>query len=107
MPDIFVSPDNSNLPHDQSSKDFKEVATEKEIAQIGKRGTKLGIFTTFRENPAEVSYDDIDPDEEIILFLRRHFITNVPWLIQGAILLFLPFVISAVLAITNIFPTGI
>lgn len=102
MPDIFVSTGNSNLPQGPAQHALNEAATEKEIAKIGKKGQKLGLLTTFRENPLEVIYDDLDPDEEIILFLRRHFITNFPWIAQGVFLIILPFLLSAFIAFANI-----
>lgn len=51
---------------------------------------RLGLFSTFRTRPLDVTYEDQDPNEEIILFLRRDFITNVPWIVISLIAIAVP-----------------
>lgn len=74
MTDIFVSKD---LPP----------------ASALKSSTKhpVGLFTSFCINPQGVSFHDQDPNEQILLFLRKHFATNIPWLFFSFMLLTLPF----------------
>lgn len=48
------------------------------------------MFSSFCENPHGISFRNQDPDEKIILFLRRHFITNLPWLFIAFLLLLIP-----------------
>lgn len=51
--------------------------------------------------PQEVSFETQDPGEVIILLLRRHLITNLPWIILGTILIIIPLFIFPII-ITNI-----
>src|SRR5258708_24876683 len=51
---------------------------------------RLGVFTTFCPNPNNVSFAAQEAGEQILLFLRRDFITNVPWIFSTIVLLFVP-----------------
>lgn len=68
------------------------------------RGHKLGLFHTFCEYPSGVSFEHQEPDEEIILFVRRHLITNIPWIIIALLLLLLPPILIPFLALVTFFP---
>lgn len=72
MPDIFVASTNKAL-------------------QPG----HIGMFSSFSENPSEIHFQTQEPDEVILLFLRRHFITNVPWILLSIALAFLPLLFFA------------
>lgn len=48
-------------------------------------------FTSYSYYPEGVSFEDQEENEEIILIVRRHFITNVPWLATALLLSLLPF----------------
>ncbi len=50
-------------------------------------------------NPSTLHFETQDEDEEIILLLRAHVITNVPWIILVIALFLIPTIIS----VTNIF----
>lgn len=50
----------------------------------------LRLFSSFNLRPLGVRYVDQDDDEEIVLFLRRSLITNIPWLSIGILALLLP-----------------
>lgn len=51
---------------------------------------KRAFFSAFIQNPNGVSFQNQEDDEEILLFLRRHFITNLPWLFTSFLLLLIP-----------------
>lgn len=53
-------------------------------------GKNLGLFHTFCEYPQGIRFEHQEKDEEIILFVRRHLITNVPWILTSFLLLLLP-----------------
>ena len=104
MPDIFISSGNQ-APLAEDKKPKEQIAEEKsEEATFPSPtdGTPIGIMTSFAPRPLNITYDDVDPDEVILLFLRRHFITNVPWIVQGIGLIFLPFLIAGLLSFANI-----
>ena len=69
------------------------------------------IFSSFCQNPIGISFKDQEEDEKIILFLRRHFITNVPWIFITLILIIIPIaftILNSKLSIINLanFPTS-
>lgn len=68
MPDIFVDPKPSiaqKIPH-------------------------ANHFASFAEHPYGVSFQNQEPDEVILLFLRRHFVTNISWIFLAAVFLVIP-----------------
>lgn len=62
---------------------------------------KMGLFTSFTMQPEGVGFEHQEADEQIILLLRRHLITNVPWIIVTLILLVLPLLVPTILTLTN------
>lgn len=50
----------------------------------------VGIFTSFCPNPDGVVFQSQEKDEIILLFLRRHFITNLPWILISSFFIALP-----------------
>lgn len=61
------------------------------------------FFSSFFQNPGGLSFQEQEKNEEIILLLRRHFITNVPWILFVLFLAILP-ITFPLLAITFPFP---
>ena len=94
MPDIFVG----NPAHSTSeAKETSEVKTVEEKPQTKPQITPQKgkhvhshLFSAYCDFPHAVKVADIQDDEEILLYLRKHFITNVPWIIRtiGATLVF-------------------
>lgn len=70
MPDVFVKHKNTKTPqpHDHP-------------------------FATFCSHP-QITFQNQDPDEKILLLLRRHFITNVPWIFFSLFFISIPIVIN-------------
>ena len=83
MPDIFVSPDNrlpqikQKLPHPLSA---------------------------FMFMPDGISFENQEPDETVVLFLRRHFITNLAWIAVSVVLILLPIFFFPFIIINNLIP---
>src|SRR5579862_4646021 len=88
MPDIFAE-DQTNT---------------QEAADVAKKLSILNpvhIFTTFMKNPRGISFAEQEAGEEIVLFLRRDFITNVPWIVSTVALSFIPFLIRFIFVSTG------
>ncbi|HKC14663.1 MAG TPA: hypothetical protein VKC89_01720 [Patescibacteria group bacterium] len=51
------------------------------------------MFTSFSLYPDGIFFEDKEPDEKILLFLRRHFITNLSWLGLSLVLAIIPFIL--------------
>lgn len=61
-------------------------------------------LSAFMFMPEGISFENQEPDETIILFLRKHFITNVPWLFTSLILLLIPVTLIPFIFINNFIP---
>lgn len=117
MPTIFA-PKKETLkahhpnPKAKVEKPIKEVAQVKEVLPVKEAapvhtvhetGTNnLNLFTNYCMNPQNVELYGQDKDERVLLFLRRDFITNVPWIIKAVFFLILPFLIMPLLEISNL-----
>jgi hypothetical protein len=80
-----------------------ENPVEKKIKQTTNQESRGGVplFTSFWKNPKGISFDTQEADEHILLFLRQHFITNIPWIFVSIVLLFVPPGVSYLLSLTQ------
>jgi hypothetical protein len=53
----------------------------------------VGIFSAFVRDPLGIAIAEQHEDEHILLFIRRDFITNVPWISFGLFFIIAPFFI--------------
>jgi hypothetical protein len=90
MPDIFEE-------QPQQTENQPTPAAPKAI----EGGLPVHLFTTYCKNPKGVSFAEQESDENIILFLRRDFITNVPWIVSTIGLAFVPFLIRFIFVSQN------
>lgn len=86
MPDLYTS----DQPKEPSVKEVKK--TTKRDFLPPKCGHSLSSFLALPKKC--VRFDTQDPEEEILLILRRHWITNIPWFLVAVILLFAPVVLA-------------
>lgn len=103
MPDIFVSekklkeatPKDPKSESDRghlSESQFREFK-EKEVRKLRLK-EKQSALSAFYYFPKHVSFETKESEEKIVLLLRRHPITNVPWIIAAFFMLFAPLVVS-------------
>lgn len=85
MPDIFTPTSAS----DTTQPEVGQPLAEKTPVVI-KKPDHTHHFASFCDHPEGIYFENQEADEEVLLFLRRHFITNVPWLATTIILLILP-----------------
>ncbi len=83
MPDLFVA----------KEKVVEEIIQDKKEDKPPKKKIHFYLFHSFFENPEGVDFEDIEEDEKILLFLRRHFITNAHWILITFILSIIPILI--------------
>lgn len=62
------------------------------------------IFPSFLDKPTKIRFSTQEDNEYIDLFLRRHFITNIPWILTAIFGILVP---PAVFWIDEILGTGI
>lgn len=51
------------------------------------------FFPSFFDKPQKISFVDQEPSEKIELFLRQHWITNLPWVIGSTIAFAFPSIV--------------
>jgi len=60
------------------------------------RKEQKSSLASYVEKPADVRFADQEHDEEILLLLRAHPITNLPWILLLLVLLILPLVLPRI-----------
>lgn len=87
MPDVFVSNKPASSPPPLQANP---------ISKPHESGGHVGIFSSSVENPSDISFHHQEEGEKILLFLRRHFITNLKGLLIAAAFASLPIIVSIV-----------
>ncbi len=64
------------------------------------------LLSAFCQYPRGARFNSMDDEETIVLLLRRHPITNLPWIIIGAILTFLPAIVNSFVPVLTIIPAS-
>jgi len=110
MPDIFVgNPKDSNFPKKESVSESEKINKEqveepksidhrRQIVefQADKEHSHSHLFSSYCEKPSGVTFADKLENEELLLFLRKHLITNVPWIVSALALSLAPFILIAI-----------
>lgn len=73
MPDVFTNTAKKHLAH-----------------PVAIHAPHTHPFATFCVHPSGVTVQGSAADEEVLLILRRHFITNLPWILTALFLLVIP-----------------
>lgn len=63
--------------------------TEKIREQLSEM-PKKGIFSSFIAQPINTKFENQEKEEKLLLLLRRHFVTNIPWILISFILIIIP-----------------
>ena len=100
MPDIFVAePEGKNEPapkkqEPQVSANNKSAKNSPIIDDLKKAGNRVHLFTSFCHNPQGITFKTQEQGEIILLFLRKHFATNLKWIIIAIFALLIPLIIA-------------
>lgn len=96
MPDVYRSRRLSNKPKKNSIP--KEVRTESIIKDLKKEvGEKRGLLSLFLIAPKDEGFEIQDKSEQIIIFVRPHWITTISWLTTTLVFVLLPSVIKQII----------
>ncbi len=91
MPDVFTrhkrKAATDNIPTTTSQPEHEP---EKNTGPSKHTTNPLSMISTFCRNPLDVLLFGQDTDEKILLFLRRDFITNFPWIFNSIFFALLP-----------------
>lgn len=84
MIDLFVAK--------EKGEEKGKVEEKIEAVEIRPSNNKIHVYLlhSFFENPEGVSFEDQEPDEKILLFVRRHLNTNIHWVFISIILASIP-----------------
>jgi hypothetical protein len=76
---------------------LKEMDNLKDIdKEVGlPEGASGGPISAFNYNPKNINFINKDPQERVVLFLRRHPITNLPWICIAFVIIILPSFLTA------------
>ncbi|MBI2617612.1 PH domain-containing protein [Candidatus Gottesmanbacteria bacterium] len=95
MPDIFVSPASPQNPKPSATAPMKPIM----------EGMKQ-VLSSYMVRPTGITFETQSDDETIILFLRKHWVTNLHWIVISFILLILPPILFPALFFSGSIPTG-
>lgn len=99
MPDVFIAKEKRTKLSKAISPKLKN---ELETAKAKNWGKELRFFSSVAFEPSRLRFEDQDPDEKIILFVRPHLITNLKWFILVILLGLVPFLAFALLNFSSI-----
>lgn len=83
----------------QSPKDITG-ALESDVGEGLNHKHKAKFYSSLCVNPKEVTFENQEAGEEIVLLVRRDLITNVPWIVTSFFLIFVP---PLILMFSNLF----
>jgi hypothetical protein len=108
MPDLFVSKEVQEQTRSETTNKSLKLTTEQKVKapssdeQHPPLEQKENIFSSLIQFPQKICFENQEPNERIHLFLRRHFITNIGWILPTIFFSLLPFVIWVFLALSGI-----
>lgn len=99
MPDVFVAEHKKEQHVHEHPKKPHELILEREP----RTRNRLAAYCF---NPHGVKFSGADDEEKIILILRKHPITNIPWIITALLMAIAPFIALVVFPLEQ-FPFGV
>lgn len=99
MPDIYIAETAKKRKERKSFRGPKEYSSV--MAEHRQTRNPLAAFAV---RPRKVKFETQDPEEYVLLLLRRHVITNVPWIVVAMIMLVVPLVVPTVFPMVSWVP---
>ncbi len=94
--DIFIGTDVPSQPQEEN-------VDPKTVAPWERPGKRLPLFAHYCIQPKGISFTTQEPDEYIVLFLRRHIVTNLSWVTITILLNLIPVLIFFVYPVIDQF----
>jgi len=91
MPDIYVAPKRKKVP--KKVRAAKKKVERKTEAEKARKVHTVNPLAAYASSPKNIHFETQEPKEEIILLLRRHWITNLPWIFWAILMVFTPFIL--------------
>lgn len=91
MATVFENHGHAKQPHHAGTGHHvhHKVHLPREIAPPD-RHDRLTMFTSYAINPLGVRFETQQADEQVVIFMRQHFVVNVPWILATLLLLVTP-----------------
>ena len=94
MPDIFVASEKTeSAPAKTSIIDEKPLISDHVYTD---KKSSVHLFTSFCEDPEDITFENQEADEKVLLFIRKDLITNLPWITGGVVFAILPLIITPI-----------
>lgn len=104
MPDLFIAKEKEESNQEKTSSGVttkndlerhSSLKKENNLRDLDKEvglpeGSSGGPISSFNYNPKHINFINKDPQEKVILFLRRHPATNLPWICTAFVIIVLP-----------------
>lgn len=93
MPEVFNATHTNTKSHKKHHANTPNVTRHRHLSPELKaqlKGHSKNPLASFCYFPQHANFIGADKDEKIVLILRRHPITNVPWVVIALIMIFLP-----------------
>ena len=89
MPDIFIAPNAKDAKKKRKKRKKKRKIIKKE---------PTSSLASFVPRPDNVCFETQEKKERIVLLLRRHVITNIPWVLLALLMVLTPWVVGGVIS---------
>ncbi|MBP6913135.1 MAG: hypothetical protein KBC00_00810 [Candidatus Levybacteria bacterium] len=89
---------------DKHQKNAQEKDPSPELLVHNHEHKKPKFYSSMSVYPDGVTFQNQEADEDVVLLVRRDFITNVPWILSSILLLFVP---PVIFFLSQIFFSGI
>lgn len=104
MPDLFVAPKKETEVEKEVSEENQVPEPKTTLPTAVSPESKGGSLSAFMTYPESVRFNTQEDEEQIIMLLRKHWITNVPWMLFSVILVLVPTVILPLLFAHQLLP---
>jgi hypothetical protein len=91
MPDVFVAKEKDPVhvtPTPQPTRPSAPASSPPSPSAVKK--PSLRFFTAFQVKPQGLHFEDQEENERIELFLRRHFLSNLDWIMMSIVSVLIP-----------------
>lgn len=89
-----VNPPQPDAPLSAEAKPETTSQTTPPVLSKNHEQSKSHFFSAFSKYPKNIHFKDQEADEEVVILVRQHMITNVPWITGVIALALLPPIIS-------------
>lgn len=105
MPDLFTPTKTKPVPPITQSVSLPQKSQEPHTEMVSgnepHEDIPVGLFSSFCIHPKGVRFQNQEPDEHILLFIRRHFSVNATWIFTTLLMLIVPIMIVPILRISE------